>query len=210
MSEQNTPTLSGALANMLNAFAEQLFVATPARIVTYDPTRRCVSVQPVGQRGYIDESGDRKTEAFPVIDSVPVVFLGGAGYSFTVPLSKGDGVLLLFTNGSIDQWLAKGGDPDPVDDRSHALSDAIAITGLTSFVDAVAADNVNAVITVPAGKELHAGGSASLATMQDVADVVNAISTAAVGGADGGATYKANMIIKLSGVPAGTQVLKGS
>jgi len=44
--------------------------------------------------------------------------------------------MLLFSQASIDKWRKQGGKVDPVRDRRHDLSDAIAIPGLRSFSEA--------------------------------------------------------------------------
>jgi hypothetical protein len=50
-----------------------------------------------------------------------------------LPVSVGDTGLLVFADGSLDVWLARGGVVDPLDDRHHALSDAVFIPGLRPF-----------------------------------------------------------------------------
>ena len=64
---------------------------------------------------------------------VPVCFPGSGGWKVTFPISKGDTGLLIFCSRSIDRWLSEGGSVDPQDDRTHDLSDAVFVPGLTDF-----------------------------------------------------------------------------
>jgi hypothetical protein len=56
-----------------------------------------------------------------------------AGADLVVPVEVGDTGLLVFADDSLDIWLSKGGLVDPLDDRHHALSDAVFIPGLRPF-----------------------------------------------------------------------------
>lgn len=133
-----TPTLADAVRRAAQAELADVNVAIPARVESYDPTTQRCSAQPLIRRAYRDEAGERVGDAsarLPVINDVPVVFPGAGSYSITWPVAKGDTVLLIFSQASIDKWLSGGGgsgggDIDPLDDRRHSLNDAIAIPGL--------------------------------------------------------------------------------
>ena len=73
-----------------------------------------------------------------------------------------DVVLLVFCSASLDKWLDRGGEVDPLSDRRHALSDAIAFTGLQSR-----ATDANPQIEFTASGEIHAGGSDELVTFAE-------------------------------------------
>jgi hypothetical protein len=145
-------------------------------------------------------------ESLPVITDVPVVFPGAGDYSVTFPIAKGDTVLLIFAEGSLDQWLTKGGEVDPQDDRRFSLTDAIAIPSLRHGpISGSAASKIEFT-----SSEIKAGGSQQLATKADLDALKSAISGAATTPNDGGAAFKAAILSALSSWPTGTQVLKGS
>lgn len=125
-----TPSLVDAVRRAARAELTDVNVAIPARVESYDPTTQRCSAQPLIRRAYADESGERVAERLPVVNEVPVVFPGAGSYSITWPLAKGDTVLLIFSQASIDKWLSRGDDVDPLDDRRHSLNDAVAIPGL--------------------------------------------------------------------------------
>jgi hypothetical protein len=64
------------------------------------------------------------------VEDVPVVFprIGGRGIVF--PIAKGDPVMIIFSQRSLDTWLSTGGEIDLSDTRLHNINDAIAVPGL--------------------------------------------------------------------------------
>lgn len=70
---------------------------------------------------------------YPVLLDVPVVVLGGGGYSLTFPITVGDECLVLFNDRDIDNWFTgavSGG--LPATPRLHSLADGIALVGIRS------------------------------------------------------------------------------
>lgn len=196
----STPTLAEAIRRALEARASEICTAIPARVESYDPaTQRC-SAQPLIRRGYEDETGARQVERLPVVTDVPVVFPGAGAYSITFPVAKGDTVLLVFSQASLDKWLQSGKDIDPLDDRRHSLTDAIAIPGLRHAAHPEGGSAAGAlVLTAPA---IHAGGTAALALASELeglrAAIADALNGNAIPGVAGGL-----------GPYDGTSVLKG-
>lgn len=75
---------------------------------------------------------------YPVLLRCPVVLLNGGGAYLTFPVSVGDRCLLLFCDRDIDNWLEYGAkDIPPGSDRTHDLSDAVALVGVNSVKDAI-------------------------------------------------------------------------
>lgn len=156
------PSLSELLSGALRNTRAEIHVSMPASVVSYDATKQSISAQPLLRRGYLDEDDERAVETLPIISAVPVCFLGGGGYGAPHPLEPGDTVLLVFSDGSLDRWLVKGGLIDPEDDRDHSLSDAVAFPGLRSFPEALDGLPPDAwPFIVPAGKQLRLGGVAA-------------------------------------------------
>src|SRR5689334_16852899 len=99
------------ISDALNAFIDEAFtglhVSAVGRVESYDATKQRASVQPMVKRGYLQEDGTRATELLPIINDVPVMFLGSGPYSITWPVAKGDIVLLVFTDHSLDRLLVR-------------------------------------------------------------------------------------------------------
>jgi len=100
----------------------------PGVVNKYDSSKNLATVKPTVKRRLV--SGEYV--ALPEIVNVPVLFLQGGGASITFPIEKGDPVLIIFAQRSLDEWLSGDGtgDVEPSTSRKHDISDAIAIPGL--------------------------------------------------------------------------------
>lgn len=98
----------------------------PGRVVDYDPATQTATIQPLLK----NKLPDGTEETLPPLIKVPVVFPRAGGASITYPLSKGDGVMLNFSQRSLDEWKGNGGEQLVDDPRMLDLSDAIATPGL--------------------------------------------------------------------------------
>lgn len=132
-------------AAILNRQADAHF-ALPGSIVSYDSAKQKAIVQILVRRPDTDESGERIAVRVAPLTNVPIVFPGSGPYSITWPLAKGDTVLVLFSEASIDKWLVStGGEVDPQDGRRGSYSDAIAIPGLRTFKTAISSPGTDAL-----------------------------------------------------------------
>lgn len=72
----------------------------------------------------------------------------GQGYSIKLPIAVGDTGYLIFSDRSLDAWLAGGGGiVDPQDARHHDLTDAIFVPGLVPFGNQTSDSTDDLVIT---------------------------------------------------------------
>ncbi len=133
----------------------------PARVERYDAATQLVDVSPQVKEPFENEDGSVSSLQLPIITNVPLVFPGAGGFHVTFPVAVGDTVLVVFADRSIDTWLAEGGLADPVDQRRHSLSDAIAIPGLHSNKAAISGVDA-AVITL--GKDSESADFVALST----------------------------------------------
>lgn len=141
--EQQTPNqVKDIIKGWMNDKAANIHTALPGIVVSYDHDKNRASVQPAG----LFKTNDGRSIAYPVIHHVPVVFPMGCGGSagVTFPLEGGDGCLLVFSEGQLDDFLINS---DSDDQRRHSLNDAICIPGLYSDSSASgAASSGNVVI----------------------------------------------------------------
>tara|TARA_R110000803_G_scaffold13482_1_gene37857 strand:- start:7709 stop:8449 length:741 start_codon:yes stop_codon:yes gene_type:complete len=128
-------TFTDAVRSHIAADRSMLNVSIPAVITSYDPITQKCSCQPL-----IDSLlRDERLVRMPILEDIPVMFPSTQLSALTFPVNVTDTVLLVFSQRSLDNWLATR-DTNPVnpeDFRKHDLSDAIAIPGLFSFPRAI-------------------------------------------------------------------------
>lgn len=125
------PDLADVLDAALENRLERFWTSLPGAVTSYDASTQTCSAQPQTRQGHYGEDGERAVERLPVINSVPVLFIGGGGYRVTAPVKSGDFCLLIMTSAALDKWQAHGDEVDPGDDLSrNTLGHAIAVVGL--------------------------------------------------------------------------------
>lgn len=117
---------------MMNEQITGLRVASPGIIESFNPANQTAVVQ-LAIREKININGSLEWAEIPPLPDVPVVVLGGGGYSITFPISAGDECLVVFGDNCMDAWWQSGGVQNQVDKRRHDLSDGYAIVGLRSL-----------------------------------------------------------------------------
>lgn len=111
----------------------QMHTVIPGRIVQYyGHSERKAKVQPA-----IKLRTQRNQEiTLEPIDDVPVIFPGSSNFNILYPLKKDDGILLLFSEASIGEFLTSRQNIVSADSAERfSLTDCIAIPGLWSFLN---------------------------------------------------------------------------
>lgn len=192
--------ISGALSERLN----NVHVALPAKVVSYDAAQNKISAQPLINQHYVDSDGNDQSTPLPIVNEIPVIFPGSDGARIRFPITVGDTVLLIFCSASIDRWLVRGDQVDPEFDRRHDLNDAVAIPGLGSFADK--ADKTPQIDITES--QIKAGGSSALTLdakfREFLSDLADACSAAPL------TPIKTLIDGWLLANTTGTQILKGS
>lgn len=165
---------SGALAEVLaserKVLSEQMRVALPGIIQSFDPESVTAVVQPAIRYIERDNDGNQSTQDYPLLVDVPVIFPRGGGCTLTFPVKAGDECLVIFADRCIDFWWQSGGIQEPVDERMHDLSDAFCIVGpqsqakkiggISTTAAQLRTDDGSAII------ELAAGGAVTITSPQ--------------------------------------------
>lgn len=133
-----TVELPDVLDSAIEASLRGVWTAMPGRVESYNSATQAASIQLTVRSGYVAENGERQSEAIAILNTVPVVHVGGGGYRTVYPVAKGDTALVVFTSRSMAQWLVQGDLVDPGTDQHHSLSDAVAIVGLRDHKHALA------------------------------------------------------------------------
>lgn len=168
-----SPLLSEVIANHVRMVLESARTSLPGRVESYDPSTQTADVKPMVRDVLVDADGNRLVESLPVVPNVPVAWPRGGGFFLTMPVQKGDFVLLVACDRCIDQWRAKGAEADPGDLRHHDLSDAVAIPGLYPDTQAISeASGTELVLGKDSGLQLRIGDLITLATSGGQTDFV--------------------------------------
>lgn len=143
--DERDPTIVEAVDTAITARLARVNTSLPATVMSYDRATQRATVQPAIRQRLADGT----TQAPPAIVGAPVVFPGAGGASITWDLAAGDTVLLLVSQTSLDEWLARGGrDVVAGDPRRFDAADAVVLPGLRPAPDQLSGDAVRAATLV--------------------------------------------------------------
>lgn len=118
--------------SMGGAWASNLRVAIPGIIDSFDAATQTVTVQPTIREKIQKEDGSQEWIALPLLVDVPIVLPRAGNFILTMPITKGDECLVMFSDMCIDAWFSNGGIQNQIEKRRHDLSDSFAILGCYS------------------------------------------------------------------------------
>ena len=118
--------------SMGGAWANNLRVAIPGIIDSFDAATQTVTVQPTIREKIQKEDGSQEWIALPLLVDVPIVLPRAGNFILTMPITKGDECLVMFSDMCIDAWFSNGGIQNQIEKRRHDLSDSFAILGCYS------------------------------------------------------------------------------
>lgn len=122
-----------------------LYCALPAIVESVNYENQTLEAKPVTIMKSTDTEGVVSDFQMPLILDVPFQCYKGGGYSVTVPVKAGDEVLIVFTDVDFSAWFQNGGFNYAEHSFRHSYSNAIAIIGFSSEVNAIPDYNPNAV-----------------------------------------------------------------
>lgn len=130
MRANNYPTIEQVLNEfIINKLSTKLNTAIPAVIESYEHEYARASVIPTISKKYVDG----QVIDYKPIENIPVITLRTQNSIVHLPINKGDTVLLIICQRSMDKWLKDGLITPPSDRRQFDITDAIAIPGLFPF-----------------------------------------------------------------------------
>lgn len=131
----NTPPWSEIMRRWTDAKAADIRVAMPC-VVTLVKANNRVSLQPLLMEKYKYQPS---AVPLPIIQDALVGTPRGTAWFIKMPIAVGDVGLAIFTDRSLDPFSASTGTTpvDPVDTRTHDLSDAVFYPGLYPFTNPI-------------------------------------------------------------------------
>ncbi len=143
-------SLDISLVQVLDAHADgraqDVHVAIPGTIVSWDHTKQTATVQPMVRKPLTSADNILCYETPPQIPNVPVMCMRGGGFFVSVPLNAGDGVLLVFSEQSYSEWRSSGQISSPKDVRRHGTGYPYAIPGIAPDNQALTSVASNALV----------------------------------------------------------------
>ena len=127
-----TPIFEDVLSSVISTASRKVRVWMPGRVETYNSATQRASIQPLLRDTKVEEDGSISSIRHSVLPDCPCYFMGGGGFAATNPVVSGDLAIVLFCDRSLDLWKADGSEIDNPDPRTHDLSDAIALVGLSA------------------------------------------------------------------------------
>ena len=165
-------TLHQVVNEIANGIVQGIHTSIPALVESYDYKKMLVNARPVINTTF----DDGKVVASPTIYNIPVLFPRSRKAAFTFPLEKGDAVLLVFSERSLEEWIGKGGNVTPEDPRRHDLSDAIAIPGMFHSGSGKQPENNDDLQIQYEGQSINIKKNNSIEINANVNVIVNALS----------------------------------
>jgi len=136
------PDLSEVIKEAIEARLLSMNTAIPAKVTKVDVVAGKVDVQPVLKKKYADGT----VVDIPIITNVPLATYRAGDAFVSLPVKPGHFVLLIFSQRSMDKWLAQGGTVDPQDPRRFSLNDAVAYPGVYPFSSPATGADSNDII----------------------------------------------------------------
>lgn len=159
---KGTPTLAELLIQAIRGELLDIHTCLPAKIQKYDSETQKADVIPLLKKKY--KFNEEPTD-LPVITNVPVQWpSANAGAAFIhLPLKAEDFGMIVFSERSIDTWMAGEGDSvSPEDPRHHDLSDAIFIPGVLPFKKALPVADAESLFVKNGDAEVELTGSGNV------------------------------------------------
>lgn len=201
---QTTPSFAQVLNDAIDSKLLELHTAMPGVIESYNAKTGQANIAPSFKRKFVGKDA----EPLPVISNVPIVHMRTATASIRMPIAKGDKVLLIFSERSIDAWKQSGGLLDPKHNRFHDLSDAFAILGAYPGIEAFKAsgapedleftNKLAKLLMKPNGKLMFGNGTVDLLSL--VIELVGILKAATTPTGIGPQNFSPDVIPKLIAV----------
>lgn len=123
--------------NRDNKLSQKIYCALPAIIQSVNYENQTLEAKPVTIMKYSDIDGKQHDFPMPLVVDVPFQCYKGGDFVITVPVQAGDECLLIFTDVDFSAWFQNGGFNYAEHSFIHSYSNAMAIVGFSSEVNAI-------------------------------------------------------------------------
>lgn len=174
MSSQNfiplTPDLNAWLNLILQNFSAKINCVSIGTINSFDKNTQTATVainylrifknaNPNLPNPATDDQTSDVYLSYPLLIRCPVFVNKGGGAYLTFPIKKGDMGIVLFNDRELDTWLTTGQTSYPRSLRTHDLSDAIILLGISPLTNSIENYNPDVIsLTDQSGERLWVSG----------------------------------------------------
>lgn len=123
--EQKIDNLKDMLTFAMTQFIKGLWLGCPGIIETYNPNTKRAQVRPALRMVMTDNSENQH----PIINNVPVMFPSGGGFTFIIPLKKGDPVWLDFSQRGMTEFKLSYEEATPDKTGLFSIKDCVIRAG---------------------------------------------------------------------------------
>lgn len=120
--KRKASTLEQLLTDFFDMMSRDINTCIPG-VVERKNSDNTVEVKPAIKKVY----SDGRVVELPLLLDVPVLYPFSSKFSLSWPLEKGDPVIVIFSQRSIERWKSRGGVQLPGDRRHHDLSDGFCL-----------------------------------------------------------------------------------
>jgi len=143
--KNNYKKVDPSLKDLIDMVKKDIFISLNCHAVgtvkSFNPTNQTITATINYKKSYfVKKEGlkyDVEWKSYPILMDVPVVCMGGGGWSLTFPIAEGDECLILFNDRALDTWWSSGQVTQLPSSRLHSFSDGIAIVGVRSVPNAL-------------------------------------------------------------------------
>lgn len=173
--EKPTPKLEDVIEQGATSVLVQARTILIAKVISFDASTSSCSVKPCINQRFEDGS----EQEYPVLEGLPVVFPSFGAFTITSELKKGQEVVVMCSERSLDEWLLTGNSPVTASDpRRFSLQDGIVMAGIRPYGDpfevsedlVIGDGNVN--LTLTSGGKIKLGNQGG-----DVLGILDALIT---------------------------------
>lgn len=148
MSNDLDVSIAEVLRRAMRAQRADIHTMLPGKIKSWDATANVADIElQIDQRVYLDDDDAvfvGSYEQLPILPAVPIVWPRTGSYVLTMPLSAGDGVMVVFSEASIGEYRTTGQRSQPADDRRHSIGYPVAVPGLFADVSQMSGGDAGA------------------------------------------------------------------
>lgn len=165
-------SLTDVLLATVTKATQDLHVALPCKIESYDVAAQTINVKPMLKRSFAKLDGTLQHEEFPVIPNVPVALPRFGSWFLSAPLAAGDFVFVVCSERNMDIWREKGTISVSGELATHTLDGAVAfpcnLYPSSQALGTVHPDNM--VIGKDAGAQIHIKPNGQIHIYEENAD----------------------------------------